>query len=164
MALKFEYDIEFTDNSDLVLEALQDWAERVLDILGGKIKDYAQLILRDHVNTSRLKNSIEYEVDPQNKTVTVGTNAESDTAKWPNGAEFDPAPYPVYVELGTGVYATDEDGNPSGEGRQKPWYWYDMKTKQWHFTRGVKPRPFLRPAIKDHLDEYKQIAIDEAKD
>lgn len=36
--------------------------------------------------------------------------------------------------------------------------------KQWHFTRGVKPRPFPRPAIKDHMDEYKQIAIDEAKD
>ena len=64
------------------------------------------------------------------KEVYVGTNLR-----------VNKAPYPVYVELGTGIYATD------GKGRKS------------HFTRGIKPRHFMRNALTkpEHIKEYKEI-------
>ena len=62
--------------------------------------------------------------------------------------------YSVYVELGTGIFA--EKGN----GRKTPWVWQDFNGK-WHFTRGMAPRPFLRPAVEDHIDELREIAVEE---
>jgi hypothetical protein len=50
--------------------------------------------------------------------------------------------YSIYVELGTGIFA--EKGN----GRKTPWVWKDFNGK-WHFTRGMKARPFLRPAVEE---------------
>ena len=75
-------------------------------------------------------------------TVFVGTNMKA-----PNGA-----PYGIYVELGTGIYATD------GNGRKSPWVWRD-KNGKYHFTRGIKPTHFMRNALSraDHIKEYKEI-------
>lgn len=154
--MKFNCGIKFTDNSPQTEEALDAWEERVLTQWGMKITTYAKQLAQGHVDTSRLINSITYEVDPESQTVTVGTDAKSDSGKWPNGYEAEPSPYPIHLELGTGIYAEKQDG------RKEPWYWYDMKTKQWHFTRGMRPQPFLRPAVEDHIDELRQIAVDEA--
>ena len=85
-----------------------------------------------------LKQSLTYAVDLAKKTVTIGSNLF----------------YSVYVELGTGIFA--EKGN----GRKTPWVWKDFNGK-WHFTRGMDPRPFLRPAVEDHVDELRQIAVEE---
>lgn len=148
--IMFEFNTDFEDNSEEVLAEVQLWAMRVLTIWGSKIKDYAQALVPVGTADSTgvegyvggaLKESISYVVDMASKTVTVGTALM----------------YAIYVELGTGIFAEN------GDGRQTPWVWRDQNGK-YHFTRGMKPRPFLRPAIKDHLDEYKQIAIDEAKD
>ena len=75
-------------------------------------------------------------------TVFVGTNMKA-----PNGA-----PYPIYVELGTGIYA---DG---GKGRQSPWVWCD-KNGKFHYTHGIKPTHFMKNALSraDHIQEYKEI-------
>lgn len=151
--MKFNYDIKVTDNTPQLHEALESWVKRVLSNWGMLVEDYAKLLAPK--DTSRLANSITHLVDMAKKTVTIGTNAQSDSGKWPNGYNATPSPYPIYVELGTGIYA--EKGN----GRPTPWYWYDMKTKQWHFTRGVKPRPFLRPAVEEHIDELREIAVEE---
>ena len=62
--------------------------------------------------------------------------------------------YSVYVELGTGVHATNDNG------RKTPWVWKDFNGK-WHFTRGMAPRPFLRPAVEDHIKELQEIAVEE---
>lgn len=163
--MKFEYDINFTDNTPQLHEALDSWAERVLTIWGMKVQDYAQLLAPTGTADSTgiegyvggaLKQSLTFALDLAKNTVTIGTNAQSDSGKWPNGYEAQPSPYPIYVELGTGIYAENHNGRPT------PWYWYDMKTKQWHFTRGVKPHPFLRPAVEDHIDELREIAVEEA--
>lgn len=153
--MEFKYNIKMEDNSESVKQLLAETVHNILDQWGLLVMSYAKKLAGRHVDTSRLINSITYVVDDAQKTVTIGTNAQSDSGTWPNGYEAQPSPYPIYVELGTGIYAENHNGRPT------PWYWYDIKTKQWHFTRGVKPRPFLRPAVEDHIDELREIAVEE---
>lgn len=155
MPMKFNYDIKLEDNSKSVKQLLTETVHNILDQWGMLVMSYAKKLAGRHVDTSRLMNSITYVVNDAEKNVTIGTNAQSDSGTWPNGYEAQPSPYPIYVELGTGIYAE------KGDGRKEPWYWYDMKTKQWHFTRGVPPRPFLRPAVEDHINELREIAVEE---
>lgn len=150
--MKFNYDIKFTDNTQQLHEALDSWAERVLTIWGMKVQDYAQLLVPTGTADSTgidgyvggaLKQSLTYALDLAKKTVTIGSSLF----------------YSVYVELGTGVYATN------GNGRKTPWVWKDFNGK-WHFTRGMKAandgKGFLRPAVEEHIDELREIAVEEA--
>lgn len=148
--MNFKYKITVDDNFPQLHEALMDWAERVLTIWGMKIIDYATLLVPVGTADSTgvegyvggaLKASLTYAVSLAEKTVTVGSALL----------------YALYVELGTGIFA--EKGN----GRKTPWVWKDQNGK-YHFTRGMKPQPFLRPAITEHLDEFEEIAITEAED
>ncbi len=149
--MKFNYDIKFTDNTPQLHEALDSWAERVLTLWGMKVQDYAQLLVvpGDEKSTGiegyvggALKQSLTYAVDLAKKIVTIGSNLF----------------YSVYVELGTGVHATN------GNGRKTPWVWKDFNGK-WHFTRGMKAandgKGFLRPAVEDHINELREIAVEE---
>ena len=146
--MNFNYDIKFTDNTPQLHEALESWAARVLTKWGMLVEDYAQLLAPTGEEKSThiegyvggaLKASLAYAVDLAKKTVSIGSNLF----------------YSVYVELGTGIFATNHDGRPT------PWVWKDFNGK-WHFTRGMAPRPFLRPAVEDHIDELRAIA--EAED
>lgn len=150
--MKFEYDINFTDNTPQLHEALDSWAERVLTIWGMKVQDYAQLLAPTGTADSTgiegyvggaLKQSLTFALDLAKNTVTIGSNLF----------------YSVYVELGTGIFA--EKGN----GRKTPWVWKDFNGK-WHFTRGMKAandgKGFLRPAVEEHIDELREIAVEEA--
>lgn len=148
--MNFKYKITVDDNFPQIHEALIDWVERVLTIWGMKIIDYATLLVPVGTADSTgvegyvggaLKASLTYVISLAEKTVTVGSALL----------------YALYVELGTGIFA--EKGN----GRKTPWVWKDQNGK-YHFTRGMKPQPFLRPAITEHLDEFKEIAITEAED
>lgn len=149
--MKFEYDIKFTDNTPQLHEALDSWAERVLTNWGMKVQDYAQLLVPTGTADSTgiegyvggaLKASLTYAVDLAKKTVAIGSNLF----------------YSVYVELGTGVHATN------GNGRKTPWVWKDFNGK-WHFTRGMRAanegKGFLRPAVEDHIDELRESAVEE---
>lgn len=149
--MKFEYDIKFTDNTPQLHEALDLWAERVLTLWGMKVQDYAQLLVPTGTADSTgiegyvggaLKQSLTYAVDRAKKTVTIVSNLF----------------YSVYVELGTGIFA--EKGN----GRKTPWVWKDFNGK-WHFTRGMRAanegKGFLRPAVEEHIDELREIAVEE---
>jgi HK97 gp10 family phage protein len=51
-------------------------------------------------------------------------------------------PYAVYLEYGTGIYAT------SGQGRQSPWK-YKNRLGQWVTTEGMRPQPFIAPSVED---------------
>lgn len=93
--------------------------------------------IRCTVDTGNLRNSITHEVTE--REVTIGTNVE----------------YGKYVEHGTGVHA--ESG-----GRQTPWIYQDGKG-EWHLTNGAQPKPFLRPAVSEHQDEYRAILEDSLK-
>ena len=149
--MNFNYDIKFTDNTPQLHEALNSWAERVLTIWGMKVQDYAQLLVPTGTEDSTgiegyvggaLKQSLTFALDLAQKTVTIGSNLF----------------YSVYVELGTGIFA--EKGN----GRKTPWVWKDFNGK-WHFTRGMRAanegKGFLRPAVENHIDELREIAVEE---
>ena len=61
--------------------------------------------------------------------------------------------YAAYVCLGTGKYAE------GGGGRPTPWVYQDANGN-WHYTHGQKPQPFLKPAVTDHTDKYREIIKD----
>lgn len=132
------------DNTEEILNGLEDAVDKALTIIGIKAEKYAKA--RCPVGTVKstgikgyrggtLRNSITFTVD--GNTLSIGTNVE----------------YAPYVELGT------------GPNFQAPPEW-----EQFDAPRGsgigygyVKPRPFLKPAIADHLKEYKNIITNELK-
>lgn len=62
------------------------------------------------------------------------------------GIVFTPLEYAPYVEFGTGLFA-------EGQGRSDvPWCYKDDKG-EWHTTSGMKPQPFMRPALNDNREQ-----------
>lgn len=84
-----------------------------------------------------LKNSITYTVNEEERSVSIGSAME----------------YAAYTELGTGIYAE------GGGGRPTPWVYKDEKGN-WHRTHGKRPHPFIKPAVAEHIPEYKAIIKD----
>lgn len=126
--------IEVTSHRIEVIQAKDEAVAKALETIGRVAERYAKELCP--TDTSRLKNSISHQVDDE--TVYVGTNVE----------------YAPYVEFGTGKFAE------GGGGRPTPWSYQDDKGN-WHTTNGMKPQPYLKPAIENHLDEYKQYLKDE---
>ena len=61
------------------------------------------------------------------------------------GKIYTPLEYAPYKEYGTGLFA--ENG-----GRQDvPWNYQDDKG-EWHSTSGMKPQPFMRPALYENRE------------
>ena len=144
-----DFEIKTTDNMQKVLAALNRQADAALEEIGLRAEGYAKM--KAPVGTpestgivgyvsSGLRKSITHKV--LNQEVYIGTNNKA-----PNGS-----PYPLYVEFGTGIYATD------GKGRKSPWTWYDKNGKA-HWTHGIKPVHYLRDAVSDHKDEYKKVLL-----
>ena len=127
------------DNVEEVLAALEKNKQQILRVCGvyAQAQAVINLTRNGSVDTGRLRSSIEYEVEDD--TMIVGTNVE----------------YAPYIEMGTGIYA--EEG-----GRPTPWRYVDAKGIG-HWTHGQHPKPYLRPALKDHLDKYKAIIEDGLK-
>ena len=138
-------EVKMTDNhKDDILRALDDATDRILTMVGIKAEKYAKA--RCPVGTPEstgkkgymggtLRNSITYDV--KENMLSVGTNVE----------------YAPYVELGTGPYfdsppAWLEDTAPRGSGIGGGY---------------VRPRPYLRPAIEDHVSEYEALVENELK-
>ncbi len=126
--------VEVTSHRIEVIQAKDEAVEKALNVIGLVAERYAKEMCP--TDTGRLKNSISHETDDD--TVYVGTNVE----------------YAPYVEFGTGKFAE------GGGGRPTPWSYQDDKGN-WHTTNGMKPQPYLKPAIENHLDEYKQYLKDE---
>lgn len=105
--------------------------EAALTSIGITAEGYAKKLTP--VDTGRLRNSISHAVSGDD--VYIGTNVQ---------------PYAIFVELGTGIYASDS------QGRQSPWGYYDRDGK-YHVTRGQKPHHMLKKAATEHNDEYKAI-------
>lgn len=66
------------------------------------------------------------------------------------GEIFTPLEYAPYVEFGTGLFA--ENGGRT----DVPWNYQDDKG-EWHSTSGMKPRPYLRPALDENREEILRI-------
>ena len=54
-----------------------------------------------------------------------------------------PLDYAPYVEFGTGEHAEN------GAGRKGGWSYQDEEGN-WHYTKGQKPQPYLRPAFREN--------------
>lgn len=167
--------VNLTDNSDEILKALQQSIERGLEGVGQACERYA--IMLTPTDTGRLKNSITHHVvidGLQSGSVVVGSNVS----------------YAPYVELGTGKYASDENGNPTGKGRRGYWVYVTNSDKSKassikkiytldeakkvmailcskgldvHITDGTKPAHMIGNAINNHLNEYKTLIEDALK-
>ena len=66
------------------------------------------------------------------------------------GTVFTPLEYAPYVEFGTGLFAENS-------GRlEVPWNYKDDKG-EWHSTSGMKPQPYMRPALNENREQIKRI-------
>lgn len=128
------------DNTKEILDYVQKATTRALTVIGMKAEKYAKALCPVGTTESTgkkgyrggtLRNSITFNVSPDEKTVTIGSNVE----------------YAPYVELGTGPHF------------QKPpeWETFDVPKGSGGGHSYVKPRPYLKPAIQDHIDEYEKI-------
>ena len=81
-----------------------------------------------------------------------GNLRRSITSKVENneGVIFTPLFYAPYVEYGTGLFA-ESDGRTD-----VPWNYQDDKGN-WHSTSGMKPQPFMRPALYENREEILRI-------
>lgn len=136
-----EVKVTIIDNSAAVKSAMKDAILRALEKCGLVAEGYAKKLCDGFKNpTGNLRNSITHVVDEQEPAAIIGTDSE----------------YGAYVELGTGIYAE------GGGGRPTPWVYQDAKGN-WHYTRGNKAQPFLKPAAADHAIQYRKILEDELK-
>lgn len=129
--------VTFNDYSDEVLEAFDTACLRALERCGLQAEGYAKDLVP--VDTGHLRNSISHKVDSAEPAAYIGTNNS----------------YAAYVEFGTGHYSTVGGGTPKTH-----WVYmgYDQK---WHIGKPMKPRPYLKPAIVNHVQTYKNIFADE---
>lgn len=136
--------IEITQNNAVeVLNSLDNALEIALTKIGIRAEKFAKA--RCPVGTEEstgikgyrggtLRNSITFQVDSEQ--VAIGSNVE----------------YAPYVELGTGTFY---DTPPA---------WIQHQGQKGRgLVKGMKPKPYLRPAIEDHLDNYIQIIKNELK-
>lgn len=130
--------IETHDNSKEISAEIKAALLRGLEKCGLVAEGYAKKLCP--VDTGNLRNSITHVVDEQEPAAIIGTDNE----------------YAAYVELGTGIYAE------GGGGRPTPWVYQDAKGN-WHYTRGNKAQPFLKPVAADHAIQYRKILEDELK-
>lgn len=125
-------DVLFIDNSKQFQEAFEAACKRALERCGMQAEGYAKDLVP--VDTGNLRNSITHKVAED--VVYIGTNNE----------------YAAYVELGTGKYAEG--------GRKDPWVYQDEEGR-WHHTDGQRAQPYLKPAVADHKQTYRNIIKDE---
>ncbi|MBO5969498.1 MAG: hypothetical protein J6S14_13475 [Clostridia bacterium] len=163
-------EVVINDHSKEVLDAMNSVVLRALEKCGMTAESYAKKLCDGFKHpTSNLRNHIEYKVVPNERAVYVGTNVK----------------YAVYVELGTGMYYPNggrqgwwvyvKDGESSSSGsknkgkiytkQQAALIMHSLQEKglDAHMTCGQKPHPFLKPAVTDHKDKYRNIIRNELK-
>lgn len=128
--------ITLEDHSAEVYKELEAACQRALEKCGLVGEGHAKMLCP--VDTGNLRNSITHMVNDGEKVAYIGTNSE----------------YAVYVECGTGVYYPG--------GRQTPWTYQD-ENGDLHLTHGQRAKPYIKPAVADHVDQYKKIIESELK-
>ena len=131
--------VTFNDYSDEVLEAFDEACERALERCGNQAEGYAKDLAP--VDTGALRNSISHKVVDSEPAAYIGTNSE----------------YGAYKEFGTGHYSTIGGGTPKGK-----WAYLDEEGN-WRIGKPQPAKPFLKPAVANHAQTYKNIIKDELK-
>lgn len=133
--------IRLEDHSAEVYKELEAACQRALEKCGLVAEGYAKKLCNSpgKFGTGALRNRITHTVtNSGERAAYVGTNSE----------------YGVYVECGTGIYYPG--------GRQTPWVYQDAKG-DWHLTHGQRAKPFIKPAVAEHGEQYKRIIEAELK-
>lgn len=122
----------FKDNSKACKNAIKKanikWLKAAALLIQGQAKALAP------VDTSNLKTSIAHKLVVSKLEAYIGTNCE----------------YAIYVEFGTGEFAEN------GQGRKGGWIYTDSEGKT-VFTRGMRPKPYLRPAYRENKQALIQL-------
>ena len=66
------------------------------------------------------------------------------------GVVYTALEYAPYVEFGTGLFAVE------GGRKDVPWHYQDDEG-EWHTTSGMKPQPFLFPALDENREAIKRL-------
>lgn len=155
-------DFKFEDNSDKVITELEQIEIKALTKMGMLIQGAAKKEVR--YDTGKTRDSIDYKVNSLAMEVQIGT----------------PDLLGLYHEFGTGEHAEN------GQGRKGYWVYVPgsssvvggtkkiytlQQAKQImailqskgidaHITNGLKPKPFLRPAFRNHKKNVQKILAD----
>lgn len=151
------------DNRNKIIEELEKRKTAILESIGLTAVDYATMATP--TVTGEAKDSITHTVSGDK--VYVGSNLS----------------YFVYLEVGTGIHATD------GNGRRGYWVYvpgqkYERKGDKKIYTlqqaialaemlrkegldarvtNGIEPKHIIRNSISEHMDDYKKIVAEELK-
>lgn len=146
MRTEIEFKIK-TDNSREALEGLEMALERALDKIGIAAEGHAKLYLTmsDAVDTGRLRNSISH---------ATRTNVQSKHYSWGKSKK------------GRSVKAGSDSTTPRGIPEEKSIV-VGTNVKYAPIIElgkgGMAPRPYLKPAILEHLSQYRSIIEKEMK-
>lgn len=119
LLITVDYELRLDELAEILPEAIEAGLEDACLLVENSAKDFCP------VSSGELRSSISHQIS--GLTGIIGTNVE----------------YAPYVELGTGIYASQ------GGGRQTPWR-YQSADGQWHTTVGQHPQPFLKPALESN--------------
>lgn len=152
--------VTFIDHSDDVRRLLEGATEAAAREIGGKIANYARQGLgksrgpngelwdADSIKDLRQSISVQVENTPEGKALMVGSNMQI-------------APY---IELGTGkLYKPSPEwieyhgDDAHSVGGLDYWTYFDPLEGIFKGGKPVPSQPFLRPAVLDHVAEYKDI-------
>ena len=125
------FDFKFTSNREKYVEATKRGREAALDAIGSKVAGYALALAP--VDTGRLKNSITWAIK---KTEGRTYNYEDDDGN------------PYSYDVGTGL---QDDAVAVGTNVEYAIFQETGSSK-------TKAHPYLTPAVKNHLEEYKELA------
>lgn len=149
-----DVDVTITDNSGEVRRELDEAIEKALTEIGIEAEKHAKKIMehispKPPIDTGALRNSITWAIGGQraNNSDYSGTAPKRDEPCVYLGSN---KTYAVFVEEGTSIY------NPNSP-TSKPFWFYKDDNGKWHKAYPMKPRPFIKPAIEDFRDEYKEI-------
>ena len=136
------------DKTPEIIEETKKAVKRALKRMGSQAEKYAKALCpvgtvesvgkKGYIGGT-LRNSITHKVTSSGSLqgVSIGSNVV----------------YAPFVELGTGPFFV----------KPPDWESFEPYKKKGGAHGYVRPRPFLRPALKDHLDEYKKMLEDELK-
>ena len=163
--MSIDFEVTFTDRTADIIKAIEERGVVALNAVGIQAVSHAQANIRRAgiIDTGRLRNSITYTTKMvRGSTTNYKTNKQGEVIQdssvqvqtmEKNTVVIGTAvSYGVWHEVGTGIYASD------GTGRKTPWSYYDSEGVQ-HWTRGVRATHYLRNAIADNKEEYRQIIL-----
>lgn len=127
---------EFEDNSRQVINQMHNVSETAMEAACLVVEASVKSLVVSKHGTGELRDKIDHQVKRQGSNVI--------------GQVGSPLDHAIYNEFGTGEFAEN------GAGRKGGWS-YQTPDGKWHFTRGMAPRPFLRPGFRNNKENIKQI-------